>query len=168
MRILGYYWGIAGVVLLLLFAVVRLTPHALALQAVNLNAGHWLLLLVWVPFMLYSEGYRGFHLNFAPRVVARARALSDAPRPLLVLLAPLVCMGFIHATNRRKLISLLLTLMIVMFVLVVSRLTQPWRGIIDAGVVLGLMIGIGSILWYWSCQRFRGIDPPVAADMPDS
>jgi len=30
----------------------------------------------------------------------------------------------------------------------VRRLAQPWRGIIDAGVVVGLAWGVGSVVYY--------------------
>ena len=68
-RSFGSYWGIFGVVALLASAVYRLSPQAFGLASVPLSASHWLALVVFVPFMAYSEGYRGFHLNFAPRVV---------------------------------------------------------------------------------------------------
>jgi ascorbate-specific PTS system EIIC-type component UlaA len=41
--------------------------------------------------------------------------------------------------------SILLTVGIVTLVLAVRRIAQPWRGIIDLGVVLGLTWGIVSI-----------------------
>ena len=79
---------------------------------------NWLALIFSVVYMAYAEGYKGFHLAFAPRVVVRARYLADNPRTLHVLLAPLFCMGYIHATRRRKIISFALTAMIICFVLI--------------------------------------------------
>lgn len=168
MRALAYYWGIAGVVLLLASAVVRLTPYVLELATYPLSMLQQLLLAGFVLFMLYSEGWKGFHLNFSPRVVARAEGLSRAPTALLTLLAPLVCMGFLHATRKRQLISLILTSGILLLVLVVRMLPQPWRGIVDAGVVLGLAFGILSILWHWLRHDLRGILPGIATDLPEA
>lgn len=168
MRALAYYWGIAGVVLLLASAVVRLTPYVLELSSYSLSILQQALLAGFVLFMLYSEGWKGFHLNFSPRVVARADGLSQAPTMLLTLLAPLVCMGFLHATRKRRLISLILTSAIILLVLLVRLLPQPWRGIVDAGVVAGLGFGILSILWHWLRHAVQGIAPGVAADLPEA
>jgi hypothetical protein len=38
------------------------------------------------------------------------------------------------------------TLAIIILVLLVNQLSQPWRGIIDAGVVVGLTWGLASLL----------------------
>ncbi len=138
MKTLGFAWGIGGIVLLLLYAVVRLGPMALELSALELQQIHWFALAVSVLYMAYAEGYKGFFLAFAPRVIARATYLQANPRPLHILLAPVFCMGYIYATRKRKLLSFGLTGMIVCFVLLVRLLPQPWRGIVDAGVVTGL------------------------------
>ena len=167
MRLLAFYWGIAGVVLLLASAIIRLTPRVLELFDLPLSVPQWLLLAGFSLFMLYSEGWKGFHLNFAPRVVARAEGLRRTPQLLLVLLAPLVCMGYLHATRKRQIISLTLTASIITLVLLVRLLPQPWRGIIDAGVVLGLGFGTLSILWHWLRLDLAGIAPGVAADLPE-
>lgn len=168
MRTLAYYWGIAGVILLLASAIVRLTPRVLELRDIPLSGLQWLLLVGFVLFMLYSEGWKGFHLNFAPRVVARAAGLRRSPTPLLIVLAPLVCMGYLHATRKRQLISLLLTSAIIALVLAVRLLPQPWRGIIDTGVVLGLGFGTLSIVWHWLRLDLQGIAPGIAADLPEA
>lgn len=167
MKTLGFAWGIGGIVLLLLFAVVRLGPMALELSALELQQIHWFALAVSVLYMAYAEGYKGFFLAFAPRVIARATYLQAHPRPLHVLLAPVFCMGYIYATRKRKLLSFGLTGMIVCFVLLVRLLPQPWRGIVDAGVVTGLILGIASIL-YFLAQRLRYPERPgVGADVPE-
>ncbi len=164
-RSFGSYWGFFGVVALLSSAVWRLWPQAGALAEVPLSLLHWLLLAVFVPFMAYSEGYRGFHLNFAPRVVARASWLRRHATPALVLLAPLFCMGFVHASRKRRVISFSVTLAIVALVIGVRQLAQPWRGIIDAGVVLGLALGVASLLYYF-LRQLAGNTPAVPLDLP--
>ena len=44
-----------------------------------MNLFHWAALIFSVVFMSYTEGYKGFHLGFAPRVVIRANYLKDNP-----------------------------------------------------------------------------------------
>lgn len=174
MRVFGYYWGLLGVIGLIGSAVLRLSPRMLELGAFALTPLQWLLLLVFTPYMAYAEGYKGFHQNFAPRVVARALCLREGlgkelAQPLwwlLVLLAPLFCMGFFHATRRRMLVSWLITAGIIGLVIAVSHTAQPWRGIVDTGVVTGLGLGILSLVWHW--QRFArgGVRPALPADLP--
>lgn len=166
LRVIGHYWGLLGVFALIASAVVRLSPRMLEALQLPLGPWHWLVLLVFTPYMAYAEGYKGFHLNFAPRVVVRAIHLRESASPLHALLAPLFCMGFIHATRRRQLVSLLVTSAIVVLVLVVSHAPQPWRGIIDTGVITGLVLGLVSLLWHWLRFALHGIKPDIAPDLP--
>ena len=128
LEVCGIFWGIAGVLLLLLFAVYRLAPMALELTERELTAGQWLALGFSVVYMAYAEGYRGFHRAFAPRVVVRALYLKNHPEPLHVLLAPLFCMGYIHATRRRQLFSIGLTLAILSSSVLPEPCHSPGRG----------------------------------------
>jgi hypothetical protein len=166
LRLLGYYWGVIGVIAIITSAVFRLTPRIMELAIHPLLLQHWLVLLLFTPYMAYAEGYKGFHLNFAPRVVTRAIYLREAGTPLLTLAAPLFCMGLIHATRRRLVTSWLVTSGIVLLVLLVSHAPQPWRGIIDAGVVVGLAIGIGALFRHWLRFEAAGIRPAIAHDLP--
>ncbi len=136
----------AGVLILLSSAVFRLAPLAVSAFLYHLYWYHWVSLALIILFMSYAEGYRGFQQRFSPRVAARARYLKEHPKVLHVLLAPFFCMGYFHATKRRRIISISLTVGIIVLVLLVRLLPQPWRGIIDAGVVLGLIWGIISLL----------------------
>ena len=133
---------------MLIFAIYRLAPMALALENSPMNLLHWFALIFSVTYMAYAEGYKGFHLGFAPRVISRANYLRNNPRVDHILLAPLFCMGYIYATRKRKLLSIGLTIMIICFILIARILPQPWRGIVDAGVIVGLAIGIASILYF--------------------
>ncbi len=148
MGVIGFGWGIGGVLMLLLFAIYRLSPMALDLASFTLSPLQLAGLAFSVVYMAYAEGYRGFHKSFAPRLVARARYLRENASLLRIFLAPLFCMGFIHATRRRMILSISLTSMIVCFVILVRMLAQPWRGIVDAGVVTGLVLGVCSIFYY--------------------
>jgi hypothetical protein len=131
---------------LLTSATYRLTSVAIEALSYELSWPHWVSLIVIVLGMAYAEGYRGFQQGFSPRVAARARYLQEHPRPLHILFAPFFCMGYFHATRRRKITSISLTLGIIMLVLLVRQIAQPWRGIIDAGVVVGLAWGVVSLV----------------------
>lgn len=164
MGFLGAVWGILGISILLGYAIVRVCGHALVAFDMGLTPLQWAVTVAWCLFMLVAEGYRGFQKQFSPRVVARARYLARNPRLIDVLLAPLFCVGYFRATRRRKIVSWSLTLGIILLVAIVRQLPQPWRGIIDFGVVLGLAYGL---LWIWifACVAFSGrrfeVDPEV-------
>lgn len=143
---IGAIWGVGGVLLLLGSAIYRLSGMAAEAFTQELLWYHRAAFLVIVIFMAYAEGYRAFQQGFSPRVAARARYLLHNPTLLRVIFAPFFCMGFFHATKRRQITSISVTLGIVILVLLVRLLPQPWRGIIDAGVIIGLAWGIGSLL----------------------
>jgi hypothetical protein len=166
LKSLGYIWGIVGVLLLLCFALYRLAPMAFELAEIELSALHWSALVFSIIYMAYAEGYKGFHKGFAPRVVVRASFLKNNPKPLHILLAPLFCMGYIHATRKRQLLSIGLTLMIICFIFLARTLAQPWRGILDAGVVVGLGIGILSICYFLALARFRPEALTMSPEVP--
>ena len=166
MKTIGYTWGIGGVLLILLFAIYRLTPMALALENFPMSNFHWACLIFSVVYMAYAEGYKGFHLGFAPRVVLRAIYLQENPKPIHVLLAPIFCMGFIYATRKRQLLSIGLTLMIVCFIILVRLMPQPWRGLLDAGVVVGLSLGVLSIFYFIYLARIKPDEISITAEVP--
>lgn len=166
MKAIAYIWGVGGVLLLLGFAIYRLAPMAFELKEFPLSPFHWCALVLIVVYMAYAEGYKGFHLAFAPRVVARASYLAQHPRLHHLLLAPLFCMCYIHTTRKRQLISLGLTCMIIGFVLIARQLPQPWRGIVDAGVVVGLGLGIISILYFMISARSQDGQSFALAEVP--
>ena len=139
---------------------------ALELESSAMSEVHWSALVFSVIYMAYAEGYKGFHLGFAPRVVVRARYLADNPRPLHVLLAPLFCMGYIYATRKRQILSFALTTMIICFVLIARSMPQPWRGIVDAGVVVGLGLGVLSIAYFLIISSNDPARLTVSAEVP--
>ena len=143
--VVGAAWGAWGVFALLLFPIYGLGGRALAAFETGLSPGQWFAAAAVVVFMAYAEGYRGFQLRFSPRTAARILYLRDRPDPLRTLLAPLVAMGYIHATRRRKISSYSLTLGIVLAVTLIRFVSPPSRGIIDAGVVVGLAWGVISL-----------------------
>jgi len=143
--VIAAFWGFSGICLLLGSAVWRLGNMALAMPVGSFHWYHWLGLALSLGFMGFAEGYRGFQQNFSPRTAARIRYLKEHVTPLRLLLAPLFCMGFFHAQRRRQIVTICLTSGIVVLILLVRLLEQPWRGIVDAGVVLGLCWGLLSL-----------------------
>ncbi len=141
-------WGVGGVVLLLGFAIYRLVPFAAELLKEKLNIWQILILVVWCLVMVYSEGYKAFGQQFAPRVVARAQYLSRKATWRRAILAPLFCVGYFGASRMRIISATALFAGIVLLIVIVHFIPQPWRGLIDVGVVLGLACGIFYLLLY--------------------
>lgn len=151
-------WGILGVVLLLLSGVYRVAPHAIEPLRSAGSLLWWQLALYAfsIVFNAYMEGYRGFHLRVAPRVVSRAHDLARHSRPIDVVLAPLYCGSFYGASRRKLVIRYVLFFFIVGVIIAMHYVPQPWRGIVDAGVTVGLGIGALSIVWTY----FRSLSDP--------
>lgn len=141
-RRIGAAWGVGGVALLLGFAVYRLLPVAAEIFTAPLSGWQIVILVLWCGFMFYTEGYRAFHKQFAPRVVSRANYLMNHGNWLQVILAPLFCAGYFNASKRRIVVVCGLAVGIIILIIAVHFIPQPWRGVIDAGVVLGLVSGI--------------------------
>ncbi len=163
----GAIWGLIGVFLLLGSAVYRLSVVAASAFSYTLQLRHWAALLAAVLFMAYAEGYRAFQKRFSPRVAARAKYLRNHPHALHALLAPLFCMGFFYATRRRKITSISVTAGIVLLIILVRLLPQPWRGIIDLSVVVGLGWGIVSLAFF-GYQAFASEEFDYTPDVPES
>lgn len=147
-QILGYlgaFWGLAGIAALLGFSIWRLAAVAADAWSYEFYIYHWIVLAAHVVFMAWSEGYRGFQQSFSPRIVARAKYLVAHPHLGHVLLAPLFCMGYFHTSRRRMISVYVLTVFIISLIIAVRWLAQPWRGIVDAGVVVGLLWGLISM-----------------------
>jgi len=149
-------WGILGALGLLGSAIWRLAPLAVEPWSEG-QLAVWQMAVcgIWVVFNAYAEGYKGFQKGYSPRVVGRAFHLSTHPRWYLVLLAPIYAMGLICATRKRLIIGWCLVVLILIVVFLVKLIPQPWRGIIDAGVVVGLAWGILTTLYYY-CLALTG------------
>jgi hypothetical protein len=148
MKRIAAFWGIGGFLLMLIYAVIRLYPKSVAAFDFTFSWYHWLAFAVNILFMAYSEGYKGFQNSYSPRVAARTKYLLHHAKPYQLVLAPLFCMGFFDAPKRRIVSAVILTVMIIILIIFVQRLPQPWRGILDAGVVVGLSWGIVATLIY--------------------
>ena len=138
----GAIWAVAGIAGILAWAISRLAVVALDALAQPFAWYHWAAMGVFVPFMAWSEGVRGFQRRFSPRVAERAMLIRTAPTAARVVFAPLFAAGFFGGPRRERLSICLGTVAIVVLVVLVHHLDQPWRGIIDAGVVAGLTWGM--------------------------
>lgn len=163
---LTFCWGLAGVLALFARAILRLAPYAWQpIADGSLSVLHVVLYVVWVAFNAYSEGYRAFQKSFCPRVVARAHHLAQNPRPLHALLAPLYCLSLFHA-NRRGLTVAWIMLAVIALLIALLRITpQPWRGIIDGGVVVALGWGMLALI-VMSLQALAGAPPKAKLNLP--
>lgn len=163
-RLLGAIWGVGGIALVLVYAASSLGRYTLEAVAGGLTPVEWLALAGTSAFMAWAEGYRGFQQRFSPRVAARALHLYRAPSTGRLLLAPLFCTGYFGATARLRLTAWIGTVLIVCAVLLFNRVPQPWRGILDSGVLVGLCWGTVTLL---SCAwtAFRLGRAPVSAEV---
>jgi hypothetical protein len=160
-------WGCAGVLALLGQAIWRLTPLGLEpLRAGRLDRSQAALYVGWVLVAAYSEGYRAFQHGFSPRVVARAVHLAGHPTPLRVLLAPAFCMSLFHANRRGLTRAWGILTTIIALVVIVHHTPQPWRGIVDGGVVVGLVWGELAILGFLA-RALAGHPIPVRIDLSE-
>ncbi|WP_136078394.1 hypothetical protein [Pontiella desulfatans] len=163
----GALWGIAGLSLILGRGLHSMLPFVSELEETPFGWIHWSALAVSLLFMGYAEGYKGFQLKFSPRAAARALYLKNNPTLVRAVFAPFFCIGFFHATRKRKMIAYSLTTMIVLLIIFVRQLPQPWRGIIDAGVLLGLGWGLVSF-WIFAAKAFFGKGYDVSPETPDA
>lgn len=160
-------WGIVGVAALLGRATWSLA--AVAWQAIaSQPLAPWQLVAGagWAALMCYFQGYRGFQRGFSSRVVVRAAYLAQHPRLLDGILAPLFCIGLVRASRPRLVKSWMLVATMVGLVLAVRLVPQPYRGLIDGGVVAGLVWGLAAIAVF-SCRAFAGLVPAAALDLPE-
>lgn len=164
----GAIWGIFGLSFILGRGLFSIWPFVDELEFGTFGAVEWIGLAVSLVFMGYAEGYKGFQLKFSPRVAARALYLKSNPTPARVIFAPLFCMGFFHATKKRKIVAYAITTMVIVLILTVRQLPQPARGIIDAGVLLGLGWGLIAV-WVFCVKAFFGKSAyTVSPETPDA
>jgi hypothetical protein len=75
-------------------------------------------------------------------------------------------MAFFHATRRALISAWTVTVLVVAAVLIVHRMPQPWRGIVDGGVVVALSWGIMALLMQF-VRVLRGGLPSVPNEVPN-
>ncbi len=166
LAVTGLVWGLSCICTVLLYAIVRLSAVTMdAFSNFPIHWYHWGTLAAVTVFMAHSEGYKGFQRSFSPRVVARAWYLYHNPRPVLLALAPLFLVGYIHINPDRRRSIFLLTLGIAILIFLIRYLPQPWRGIVDAGVVVGLTWGLISMAVY-GIQMLRSRTSSYSPEIP--
>lgn len=163
--VVGAAWGLAGLIGLLVFAVYRLGGVVVAGLEHPWGWQHVAVAIANAIFMAWSEGLRGFQQSFSPRVAARLKCLRDHPSVVRVVLAPLFAMGYFAAPRERLIAIYALTAGIVVLIVVVHMLPQPWRAVLDIGVVLGLSWGIVSTL-HGAWRVFNGKTAQALARAP--
>ncbi len=146
--LLGAIWGLGGFIFLLVYTIYRLTPISIEAFGYEFEWYHWVVLLLNTSMMAILEGYRGFQQGLSPRVAARAKYLVSHPNVLHALLGPLYCMGYFYIVRRRQIATIVLTIVIIGFIVIIRMLDQPWRGIFDVGVVVGLSWGLVVTIIY--------------------
>ncbi len=164
---LGALWGITGFLFLMGSALVKLALISWAALNGPLTLIQWSLLISFGIFMAYSEGYKGFQKSFSPRFAARARYLTQSGSLFELLLAPLFCMTFFNAPRRNLIVSYVILFGVIILVLCFRQLPQPWRGILDAGVVIGLSWGVIATVVYSILalnQKHFATDPCIVND----
>ncbi len=145
---LATVWAIIGLIFLLGFASWRLSAYTIESFSMQWSWMHWLVFVGFTLFMLHSEGYSGFQKKFSPRFAARCKYLAHNASLLQLFLAPLFCMAYFHAPKKRVMTTFGLTIMIIIFIFSFQLIPQPWKGLLDFGVVMGLVWGLGSTLYF--------------------
>jgi len=140
-------WAIAGVSGLFGMAVARLGSRGLEGVAPGLSTLEWIVLGALVVLFVVGEGWAALQRKWVPRVVERARALRETDVVRHRLLAPLYGMSLIGggAGNRRRAWAGVAA--VVLAVVLVRLLPDPWRAMIDLAVASALCWGLGALLF---------------------
>ena len=160
-------WAFLGWSGVLLVAITRLSAIAAEALRQDLTTLHWTAILGNLVFLAWAEGYRGFQQRFSPRAAARVLYLRRHATPLTALLAPFFCVGYLGATPRIIRATWVGTALIGLLIVVIHQMPQPWRGIVDAGVVVGLSWGFVSFT-VLSWRALRAGLYPAAPEVPGS
>jgi hypothetical protein len=157
-RALVFGWGVGGAALVLASPAARLTPRGVA-AFVEADPAERAAALAWLAWMLATAGIVGFHRAFAPRAAVRALRLADEPLSAWALVAPLVAVGLLRSTPRRRAVTLATLLGVGVMVAGARTLGEPARGLLDLGVGAALSTGTASVAWH-AARAWRG-DPPA-------
>jgi hypothetical protein len=140
-------WGVAGVAVLFARASWQLGQRGATTLAAGLQPVEWLALAVLTAVFVYGEGYRALQRKWIPHMCARVVLLTVERAAVYRLLAPAYAMSLVGAAPRAMLRAWLGVAAIVGAVFVVSRLPDPWRGIVDVAVASALAWGLVALLF---------------------
>jgi len=161
-----FLWGVGGVIALFGRALARLTPMAWEpIEEGDLSPLQIAVYVAWVAFNAYSEGYRAFQRAFCPRVIARAYHLASEPRSWRALLAPFYCLSLFHANRRGLTVAWVMLAVIALLVWLLRITPQPWRGIVDGGVVVALAWG-ALVMIVLAIRALLGAPPRASLNLP--
>ena len=160
-------WAMVGILAPLAEAVFRLSFYAQEALSGPLGPLHWAFAITWTAAMTYGEGYRVFQRRFTPQAIVRAKEIARSGGWLEGLCAPLACMGLTHAPPQKLVRAWSLVGFIVAFILVIRQFPQPWRGLVDLGVVCALSYAFVTV----PVALFRGrslATQPLDAAVPQA
>ncbi len=139
-------WAMIGVSILFASATYRMGSRGIATMQGGLSAGEWVALVLLTLAFVYGEGFRALDRRWVPGLVQRARRLRREGGTLLRVLAPLYGLSLIGVDRRKLVRAWAGTTAIVLAVLLVRSLPEPWRGITDFAVAAALAWGLVAIL----------------------
>ena len=138
-------WALGGVSLLFATAAVRLGGRGVETVKAGMETAEWAVMVFLVLLFVVGEGGGALQRKWVPRMVRRAADLRGTAALHHQLLAPLYGMSLIGGCARSRTRAWAGTLSIVIAVLVVRSLPEPWRGIVDLAVASALVWGLVSI-----------------------
>ncbi len=149
-------WALVGVVALLGNAVVRLGRRGLDTVREGLSAGEWTVLAAVFVLFVYVEGVRALQRKWVPFVVGRMEALGRRSPLLHRLLAPLHVMALVGGPRRTVLRAWAGVAAVIVAILVLRSVPDPWRGIVDVGVAAALGWGLLVLLLQAVATQLEG------------
>lgn len=139
-------WAVGGVVFLFGEAAWRLGMRGVAAIRGGLTPFEWVALLLLTAAFVYGEGVRALQRKWVPYVLTRIERLRSEPAVVYRAAAPLYAMSLIGPPARAVVRAWAGVAAIITAVLVVSRLPDPWRGIVDIAVASALVWGAFALV----------------------
>ena len=144
-RGIAFWWAILGIAAVFVEAIVQLGRRGYTTMTSGLEPLEWVALAILSAAFVYGEGMRALERRWVPGVIARAHTL-DRASALNRWLAPLYAMSLVGAPRVVLARAWVGVALIVLAVLVVRALPEPWRGIVDTAVALALLWGLIAIV----------------------
>ena len=145
-RLASALWALVGIGAVFSLAVFRLGSRGIETVRAGLGTVEWVALVALVLLFLVGEGWGALQRKWVPRVVRRAADLRREAAMHHRVLAPLYGMSLIGGDARSRFRAWAGTASIIVAVLVVRSLPDPWRGIVDLAVASALGWGLGAIM----------------------